>query len=93
MATGSCDPVSGRAPRQHLPTTFRGFGGRQGGSAEFANPNPPRPSEGTITRASRNPTFAQKERGPSLEVDFPAFKAEKGPQKICAKPWLAVIRA
>ena len=24
---------------------------------------------------------------------FPVFKAEKDPQKICAKPWLPVIRA
>ena len=24
---------------------------------------------------------------------FPVFKAKKGPQKICAKPWLPVIRA
>ena len=24
---------------------------------------------------------------------FPVFKAKKGPRKICAKPWLPVIRA
>ena len=49
----------------------------------------------TITRVSRNPTFAQIKKGPRwrFSIDFPVFKAEKGPQKICANPWLPVIRA
>ena len=42
------------------------------------------------TRLSR-----RKKRGPlwGFSVYFPVFKAKKGPQKICAKPWLPVIRA
>ena len=38
---------------------------------------------------------AEKKGGPlwGFSAYFPVFKAEKGPQKICAKPWLPVIRA
>ena len=55
----------------------------------------PKSSEGTITRVSCNPTFCAEKKGPiwGFSAYFPVFKAEKDPQKICAKPWSPVIRA
>ena len=39
--------------------------------------------------------LARIKKGPLCRFSacFPVFKAKKGPRKICAKPWLPVIRA
>ena len=77
-----CRPLRGRwvSKRNRNLAEFRSNGNRQRLSPEF--------------RATR--LWRREEKGPFLEVfcSFSCVSGQKGPrQKLCAKPWLPVIRA
>ena len=88
-------------PCKPIPSKFRGCGftpkfrGRSFWNLLLysAFSGPPQKGLSPEFRATR--LSRREKKGPiwGFSAYFPVFKAEKDPQKICAKPWSPVIRA